>query len=100
MQNTEMTKDEYIKLFEKCEKEGAMNLIYFLMGSLLSSDTMVDIESCENSIREFTVILDALKEASISEDLRNLLTEIAENGIQIGKRDRAFFAGEESGNDE
>lgn len=40
-----MTKEEYIILLEKCEKEDVMDLVYYLVGSLLSSDTMIDIES-------------------------------------------------------
>ena len=89
-----MTKEEYIILLEKCEKEGVMDLVYFLMGSLLSSDTMIDIESCERSIREFTAILEALKEASVSDTHRSQLVEIAETGIRVGEQDRAIFAGE------
>lgn len=89
-----MTKEEYIILLEKCEKEDAMNLVYYLVGSLLSSDTMIDIESCERSIREFTAILEALKEASVSDTHRSQLVEIAETGIRVGEQDRAIFAGE------
>lgn len=89
-----MTKEEYIILLEKCEKEDAMDLVYYLVGSLLSSDTMIDIESCERSIREFTAILEALKEASVSDTHRSQLVEIAETGIRVGEQDRAIFAGE------
>lgn len=89
-----MTKEEYIILLEKCEKEDAMDLVYYLVGSLLSSDTMIDIESCERSIREFTAILEALKEASVSDTHRSQLVEIAETGIRVGEQGRAIFAGE------
>ena len=63
MGNTKLNKDQYIQLLEKCEKEDAMNTIYFLMGSLISADTMIDEVSCDESIQELSVILKAVKEA-------------------------------------
>ena len=48
----------------------------------------------EIAIREYKSIIEALKEADISEKLRVQLTDIAERGIEIGKRDMAAFSEE------
>lgn len=72
-------------------KTPCSNRVIPMLDSLMSADTMIDIESCEISVREYKSIIEALKEADISEELRVQLTEIAERGIEIGERDMTSF---------
>ena len=85
---------EYKAFFEQCEKDDAVNIARYLMVSLISADTMVDMKTCEDSITELKTIIEALRIADISEGLREEMIKTAETGIRIGEDDRARFCEE------
>ena len=63
---------------------------YFVLGSLISADTCVDEESCQDSIDALLDIRKTLKEMTdeeISTEKRNEICSFVKRGLRICRRD-------------
>lgn len=86
-----MDKETAVKLFEKLYKdrndENAQMLFNIMYVGLISSDTCIDEQSCEESLDALIVLKSGLEQADIPEDFRKEYLERIELGIGIVQRD-------------
>ena len=76
---------------EKLEVIYQSGMWYLFLVSLISSDTLVDIESCEQSLFTINSTLTALPEANIPEEEKTKAVEMLQKGIKIVERDMKMF---------
>lgn len=71
-------------------------LRYFYLGSLISSDNLVDVESCEKAIEKTSFIIEHIDEFVLDEpeDKKQILG-YAQNGLDIAKQDLDYFKSKE-----
>lgn len=69
---------------EDAHKNGVM---FFVLVSLISSDTLVDEKSCEKALKHSEEMLEGLEVAEIPEEDRKKYKEYLERGLGIIKRD-------------
>lgn len=80
--------DKKENIIELLHKSG---FIYLMLGSLISSDTLLSVKDCETSLTELERLNEALKEANIEEDKRKEYQGFIDKGFKIVKRDLKKF---------
>jgi len=71
------------------------HLIYLFIGSLMSSDNLIDVESCEKTIEIVNDILEYVETAKgIDEDEKLKLRSNFNNVLEIAERDKKVFENE------
>lgn len=80
--------DKKENIIELLHKSG---FIYLMLGSLISSDTLLSIKDCEKSIKELEKLNEALKEANIEEKKKKEYQDFIDRGFEIVKRDLEKF---------
>lgn len=92
--NREKKEQDYKDLLEKLAQDNSKNLIYLLIGSLISADTLVGQESCENSIFMLTKLKESLKlvdpDYYTAEEIA-ALDKYCNDGLEIAQRDLEIF---------
>ena len=81
-------------LFEELAKKDNKYLIWFLLGSLISADTLINVESCEKSIEMLNDIansIDDLSDLYYSKEEREEIKKYCLNGLNICNRDLENF---------
>jgi len=65
---------------------------YFYLGSMISSDNLVDVESCEKAIEKATFIIEHIDDFVLDdvEDRKQILG-YAQNGLEIALQDLEIF---------
>ena len=71
---------------------------YLYFGSLISSDNVVDINSCENAIKNIKFIIEHISEFDIDDDSRTEIHKFMLNGLDIVKQDLEYFKKQEHNN--
>lgn len=66
-------------------------IIYLMLGSLISSDTLLSVKDCENSLKELEKFNESLKEANIKEEKKKEYQDFIDRGFEIVKRDLEKF---------
>lgn len=74
---------------EKLHENGMLNL---LLVSLISSDNLIDIDSCEKSLNEMNKFIEKTKEANIPDKEKYL--DMMYKGVEIIERDLNIFKNE------
>jgi hypothetical protein len=64
---------------------------YFYLVSLISSDSLVDVESCDLSIEHQKFLIDNINLFDIDDKIRKEVMKYAKKGLLIAKRDRKMF---------
>ena len=77
---------DYRKFLEGLEKGG---MLYFYLVSLISSDSLLSIEDCEESLREINFCLEILPENDIKD--REKIKQMLIDGKEIVLRDLEMF---------
>ncbi len=92
-------KKDYKDLLERIAEDNNKDLIWLLLGSIISSDTIVDIDTCTNSI----LMLSGLKEAilRVSENLYtkeeiDKIINFCDDGLRICQQDLDVFTNKSS----
>lgn len=67
------------------------NLRYLYMVSLISSDNIIDIASCDKSLESINFILNNIDLFDIDEKIRKEVIKYLKKGLRIIKRDRKTF---------
>lgn len=67
------------------------NLRYLYMVSLISSDNIIDIASCDKSLESINFILNNIDLFDIDEKIRKEVAKYLKKGLRIIKRDRKTF---------
>lgn len=80
--------DKKENIIELLHKSG---FIYLMLGSLISSDTLLSVKDCEKSLKELEKLNEALKEANIKEEKKKEYQDFIDNGFEIVKRDLEKF---------
>ena len=87
------------KLFEFCHKVVTLSEIlkhdesrYLYLVCLISSDTLVDVESCDRSIIETKFIIDHIDLLNLDDKVKKEVLKYARKGIRIARMERKEFA--------
>lgn len=64
---------------------------YLVLASFISADTLVDVQSCRNSIATMNFIMDNMNYLDLNEELKNEVVEYLNKGLKIAKRDLKNF---------
>ena len=81
------------KFVEKAVESGMWNLV---LVSLISSDTLINVESCKRSIDLIEELLKEVPMAEIPEDEKERSLGVLQEGLAIAKRDLAAFQNREN----
>lgn len=76
------------ELLEKLHESGSM---FLLLVSLISSDTLTDLEACEESKKTTEEILSVLPEVNIPEEDKKKYEDYLKRGLEIIERDGKEF---------
>jgi hypothetical protein len=71
-------------IIEELDKSG---LIYLFLGSLISSEKLLSIKDCENSLKQMIILDNSLKVSNIDNDKKIKYKDFIDRGIEIIKRD-------------
>lgn len=83
------------ELLEKLHESGNM---FLLLVSLISSDTLTDLEACEKSKKTTEEILAILPEVNIPEEDKKKYEDYLKRGLEIIERDGKEFKSRSSKN--
>ncbi len=83
------------ELLEKLHESGSM---FLLLVSLISSDTLTDLEACEESKKTTEEILAILPETNIPEEDKKKYEDYLKRGLEIIERDGKEFKSRSSKN--
>lgn len=86
---------DYRNFLEGLEKGG---MLYFYLVSLISSDSLLSIEDCEESLREINFCLEILPENDIKD--REKIKQMLIDGKEIVLRDLEMFKNQKDKNDD
>lgn len=96
-----MDKNMAIQLFEKIyldkDKEDAKEIFYVLFASLISADTCIDEESCEESLDTLICLRIGLGDADVPEDFKTEFFNKIDMGMDIVRRDLVLIKNGEFG---
>lgn len=87
-------KNDYKDLFERLAEDNSKDLIWFLLGSLISADTLTSIESCKNSmtiLEDLNEAIDRTSDKSYTSEEKREIQKYCNNGIEICKKDIEIF---------
>ena len=85
---------DYRNFLEGLEKGG---MLYFYLVSLISSDSLLSVEDCEESLKEIDFCLEILPETDIKE--REKIKQMLIDGKEIVLRDLEMFKNQKNKND-
>lgn len=85
---------DYRNFLEGLEKGG---MLYFYLASLISSDSLLSVEDCEESLREIDFCLEILPENDIKD--REKIKQMLIDGKEIVLRDLEMFKNQKEKND-
>ena len=88
------TKADTTKFLEGLEKGG---MLYFYLVSLISSDSLLSVEDCEESLREIDYCLEILPKNDIKD--REKIKQMLIDGKEIVLRDLEMFKNQTDKND-
>ena len=72
-----------IELLEATEKNG---MIWLILGSLISADSLMTVDECDKNLETCTALLEAAKESNLKN--KEKIIKYLEDGVEIIKRDR------------
>ena len=85
---------DYRNFLEGLERGG---MLYFYLVSLISSDSLLSVEDCEESLREINFCLEILPENDIKD--REKIKQMLIDGKEIVLRDLEMFKNQKDKND-
>jgi hypothetical protein len=85
---------DYRNFLEGLEKGG---MLYFYLVSLISSDSLLSVEDCEESLKEIDFCLEILPENDIKD--RDKIKQMLIDGKEIVLRDLEMFKNQKDKND-
>ena len=92
-------KQDYAKLYEQLARDNAKNLVWLLLGSLISADNLTNIETCENSIEMLSNLKEAIDRVPDGLYTSEEISEIkkhCDDGVEICKQDLETFKNNEN----
>lgn len=66
-------------------------LRYFFLVALISSDSLVDVESCDRSIEFLEFIIKNIDLIDVDDKIKKEVLKYSRKGLRIAKRDRKLF---------
>lgn len=87
-------KNDYKDLLEKLADDDKKELIWFLIGSLISADTLTSIDSCKNSIsilEELGESIDRVSDSSYTQEEKDAIKDHCIKGLEICRQDLEMF---------
>ena len=90
----EKKENDYKDLLEKLAKDNAKDLVWLLLGSLVSADTLTNAEACKNSIMMLNKLSEAIDRVSpnlyTSDEISSIKQHCVE-GVEICQQDLEDF---------
>ena len=88
--------EKFIELLEKFHKE---DMMWFVLTSLISADSCIDVESCEMNLEMSNVFINVMDKCEkIPEEKRKEYLKYLKEGIHIIERDLEEFRKNREGN--
>ena len=84
-------------LYEFCRKIWSLkialesNMRYLFLASLISADSLVNAEACEDSIKHINFILKNIDLFDLKVELKKEVVKFLKDGLKIAKRDLSGF---------
>jgi recombinational DNA repair protein RecR len=75
------------------EKLKEKNILYFVLASLISSDSNISIEEINNNMKSLQSFKDMILEANLEQEEKEKLLNICNDGVKILKKDLLTFGG-------
>lgn len=75
------------------EKLKEKNILYFVLASLISSDSNNSIEEINNNMKSLQSFKDMILEANLEQEEKEKLLNICNDGVKILKKDLLTFGG-------
>ena len=73
------------------------NLLNLALASLISSDNLTDIDSCEKAMKEMKEYLSAINETNLDSEQKEKYKKLMKQGLEIIRRDLITFRMETDG---
>jgi len=89
-----VTKTEYEKLFDQLIHRGNSTMLNLIYVSLISSDTVTDLEKCNKSKEELQKMLEAVISCDIDHNIKDEWKRRIETGLEICEREKHNFISE------
>ena len=93
--NLSVAKDNWVNIFNKDGNDRNCGILNLAIVSLFSADKLYTLEECIDSIDKLNVMREAVKEASLSEEMKKHWDDTIRFGIIVCERDRDLFKKEE-----
>lgn len=74
-----------IDLLNKLKESG---MLYFFLVSLISSNTLLTVKDCENSITRLKELLEVIPQSDLTDEEKEKTTNFCNEGIAICERDK------------
>ena len=74
------------------DKLHEVDMLYFVLGSLISAETLVDIESCQKSLKTLEMMKEAFETSKLKDDTKT--RTFLEDAERIIKRDLKEYEGD------
>ena len=75
------------------EKLKEKNILYFVLASIISSDSNNSIEEINNNMKSLQSFKDMILEANLEQEEKEKLLNICNDGVKILKKDLLTFGG-------
>lgn len=87
-------KNNYKDLLEKLAEDNNKDLIWLLLGSLISADTLISPEACKNSINMLNELSESIGNVSdnlYSQEEKERIQKYCSDGLEICRQDLENF---------
>jgi len=74
-----------LDLLNKLKESG---MLYFFLVSLISSDTLLTVKDCENSITRLKELLEVIPQSDLTDEEKEKTINFCNEGIEICERDK------------
>lgn len=74
-----------LDLLNKLKESG---MLYFFLVSLISSDTLLTVKDCENSITRLKELLEVIPQSDLTDEEKEKTINFCNEGIAICERDK------------
>lgn len=86
-----MNKSKYEELFHELNDGGESTLLNFIYVSLISSDTITNLETCNQSIEELRNMRVTVASCDINKNVKETWMNRIENGLEICEKEKQYF---------
>lgn len=85
-----MTEAEYLDLFNDYMGKPQCNnrIMIYILGGLISGDTLLDVENCDNSLKQLQLMSTALNKSELEKRDKEFWQRYIDYGVYVCTRDK------------